>query len=341
MKKQFSLLLALTILLSAAAGCTSGNTGGTNTEGNQQSTASGKSNTVAFCTMTAEGDYWNLLYNFTEEALEERGYQMDLVNADMDLALQIEQIENAVTQGYAGILVLAVDAEGVADATRRAVEAGVPVLAFIKDPGDGNRTASRHADEVVVGNTVVSIASDWVNEKYPDAEAGSINVIVVGGNSAGSETERFQAMVAAASENPVFNILESVQWETSQSYSMQATENILTKYAGDINIFIVGSGEMALGVREAVMASGSPIQDYSNFGIFTCDISAESAESIRNSVNDTDVIRGAAVNGGIVSEACKEMAEQMVACIDGTNDTDHYAVSAYIALPENLADFGY
>lgn len=341
MKKWLAGFVTLAMALSVLAGCgsTSSSTAASSGSGSA-APATGKANTVAFCTMTAEGDYWNMLYNETETALNNLGYQMEIINANGDIAMQNEQIDNCVTQGYAGILLIAVEPEGVADACRRAIDAGTPVLAFIKDPGEGNRTAFRGGDEVLCGQTVVSMAMDWVDAHWPDAEPGSINAVIIGGNSVGSETERFEAMVEAAAEHPALNILESGQWETSQSYSMQASENLLTKYNGEINVFLVGSGEMALGVREAIMAANSPIKEYADVGIFTMDMSAETAASIRAAANDEDVIRAAGVNGGILSEACAEMADQMVACINGTNESE-YAVTVYVATADNLAEFGY
>lgn len=346
MKRTIVLFLAAIMVFTLLAGCagtqnsteaTTSSDGATTTE----NTANvGLSKTVALLTFTAEGDFWNMYFGIIKEQLGLLGYDMEVVNADMDLSLQIEQIDNAVTQGYAGIVLLAVDPNGVADACKRATEAGMPILAFIKNPGLDNVTAFRGADETYVGNRVVEVAMDWVSAHWPDAAPGSIKTIIVGGNSAGSETERYEAMVAKAAEYPQLNVLASVRWETSQSASMQATENLLTQYNGDINVIIVGSGEMALGVREAVMAESSPIQDYKDFGVFTVDLSAQSAESIRLSATDEDVIRMACVNGGKVVDACAELAAEMVACIDGTNEKV-YVVEAYVATADNLEEFGY
>lgn len=300
--------------------------------------AGAKSKTVALCTMTAEGAFWNQYYDLTRDALKNLGYEMDLINANMSLPTQIEQIENCVTQGYAGILTIAVDPEGIGDATRRAISRGVPVLAFIKNPGKGNYTAFRGADEKYVGETVIGIGSEWAKEHFGDKK---VRVLVVGANSVGSETERYEAMDAAARANPQFTVVNSVRWETSQAAAMQAGENELTRLRGGVDIIFCASGEMGLGVRQAVMADNSPIKNYRDFGIFTVDISTESAAAIRASKEDRDVIRGAVVNGGILSEACAEMAQQMVDCISGTNKSDFYRVTAYIATPDNLAQFGF
>jgi ABC-type sugar transport system substrate-binding protein len=331
-RKYFAVFWACLVLLQAGTAWANGRGEAT------ESKVGTKSKTVAFCTMTAEGAYWNLLYDLTRDALKKLGYEMDLINANMNLPTQIEQIENCVTQGYAGILTIAVDPEGIGDATRRAISRGVPVLAFIKNPGTGNYTAFRGADEKYVGETVVGIGSEWAKEHFGSEK---VRVLVVGGNSVGSETERYEGMDASAKANSQFIVVNSVRWETSQATAMQACENELTRLRGGVDIIFCGSGEMGLGVRQAVMAANSPIKNYKDFGIFTADISAESAAAIRASKEDKDVIRGAAVNGGILSEACAEMAQQMIDCINGTNKTDFYHVTAYIATPDNIAQFGF
>ncbi|MDR1905165.1 MAG: sugar ABC transporter substrate-binding protein [Treponema sp.] len=313
--------------------------GGESQQGAKSGVPSGKAKTVAYLTFTAEGDYWNSVYDEMRRALNKLGYEMDLINANNNLATQIEQIENSVVKGYAGIFIIPVDPSGVADATKRAVAAGTPVLAFIKNPGPGNVTAFLGSNEAYLGELIVGTASTWAKERWPGKNG--IKVLIVGGNSTGSETERYEAMVAEATKNPQFTIVDTVRWETSQAASMQAAENVLVQYKGDINIMIVGSGEMALGCRQAVMATGSPITNYADFGIFTGDISEEVAKAIRASKTNKDVLRMAVVNGGDRVKSSAEFAQVMIDCINDTNSKTEYYVTIDIATPDNLADFGY
>ncbi|HHV12299.1 MAG TPA: sugar ABC transporter substrate-binding protein [Clostridiales bacterium] len=295
---------------------------------------------VALCTMTTEGDFWNFYYENIRAKLADQGAEMDIIDADMDAVRQIEQIDNCVTQGYDLIFTIAVDPNAISDACSRAMAAGVPVFAFIKDPGEQYRTSFRGGDETKVAHTLVQITMEWIEEHFPDAAEGSINTIVIGGIGAGSETERFNATCEKLKEYPQLNIMEEVQWETSQSYAQSATENLITKYKGDINLFVVCSGEMALGVRSTVMAEGSVINDYTDFGIFTVDLNAEIAESIKNAAQGTDVIRTACVNGGNITKACEDIAKQCMDIING-NYEKFYPVNVDIATADNMADFGF
>ncbi len=296
---------------------------------------------VAYCTMTTEGDYWNYLYGVCEDYFADAGAQMDLIDADMDMTRQIEQIENCVTQGYDLILELPVDETGLIDVNARAMDAGIPIVQFIKDSGEEGRTAFRGTDETAVGTEIVDIAMDWVNETWPDAEDGSINTVIIGGNGAGSETERYEAMCAEAEKYPQLNILDEVRWETSQSYAQDASENEITKFGGDIQLFIVGSGEMALGVRNTIMSEGSPIKDYGECGVFSCDISAESADAIRAAANDEDVLRACVVNGGDGDLNMQGLVNLCMNVLNGDEYDSFNAVEIGVATADNLDEFGY
>ncbi len=349
-KKIVSIVLASAMVFTLAACGSSddsaaesgGSAAAEATSAEAEATASGDYEyRVAYCTMTTEGDYWNYLYGVCEEYFAEDGAQMDLIDADMDLTRQIEQIENCMTQGYDLILELPVDETGLTDVNARAMEAGIPVVEFIKDSGEDGRTAFRGTDEVAVGTQIVDIAVEWADEVWPDAEDGSINTVIIGGNGAGSETERYEAMCEEAAKYPQLNILDEVRWETSQSYAQEASENEITKFNSDIQLFIVGSGEMALGVRNTIMSEGSQINDYATCGVFSCDLSAESADAIRAAANDEDVLRSCVVNGGDGDANMKGLVDL---CMNILHDEDYdsfNAVDIGIATSDNLEDFGY
>ena len=150
MKKIITLSVALILALALFAGCANNEEPETTTEEKVEATTDdaetsteeateesedvGLSKTVAFMTFTTEGDYWKILFDVTEQQLNLLGYEMEIINADMDLTLQIEQIDNAVTQGYAGILLIAVDPNGVADACKRAVRSRYSCICIYQKP---------------------------------------------------------------------------------------------------------------------------------------------------------------------------------------------------------------
>ena len=60
--------------------------------------------------------------------LEELGYEVISAEANHDVKLQNDQIDNMVTQGVKGILVIAEDGDAIVTSVDKAADAGVKVL---------------------------------------------------------------------------------------------------------------------------------------------------------------------------------------------------------------------
>ncbi len=297
---------------------------------------------VALCTFTTEGEFWSYMWGLVQDDFEVEGITADILDANNDLDKQIAQIENCVGRGYSLIIEIAVDSgEGLQEVNQEVMDAGIPVVQFIKDSGEGYRTSFRGTDETAVGEEIVETAMDWVNETFPGAADGSVNTIIIGGNAAGSETERFEAMVNKAAEYSVLNVVDAVQWETSQNYAAGATAGEISKFDGDIQLVLVGSGEMALGMRSTIISDETMITDYSTFGIFTGDIDEDSADAIRAAANNEDVLRAGVVVGGDTVDNMTELVETCMAILNGEDYDEFVSVDLAVATAENLADFGY
>ena len=294
---------------------------------------------VAYLSMSSEGDYWQNIENDYKEAVSTYGIDMEVINADYDPVRQVEQIENAILMDYDMLFVLPTDPDAVADACRKAMDAGIPVFAFIKDPGEENRTCLRGADEALIGTSLAEYAGDWAKENF-GGENASCNVIVMGGTSAGSETERYEAVCAAVEADPQFNILEFLRVETSQVAAQTATENLLAKY-DDVNLIIYCSVEMALGGVSYIESEASPIKDFSNFGIFGGGMSEEAAEDMKRAKEGTGVIRGCINTGGNNYQSGLEIGEQMLKIFNNEPFDAFAPVSAFRVSADNLAELGY
>jgi len=70
------------------------------------------------------------LAGYVEAAGAAAGAEVTVFSADSDTATQVSQVETAVNQGYDGIIVDAVAAEGLVPAFKYAEDAGVPIIAM-------------------------------------------------------------------------------------------------------------------------------------------------------------------------------------------------------------------
>ena len=108
--------------------------------------------TAAFFTQMNEG---------AQEAAKEAGCELMIANANNDPAKQNSDIENFVTQQVTGLIVVAIDVNGVLPAVKAAKEAGVRVVAIDAELEEGavdtfvgvdNEAAGAEAGQWVVDN---------------------------------------------------------------------------------------------------------------------------------------------------------------------------------------------
>src|SRR4030042_2945455 len=83
---------------------------------------------VSFSDCAAER--WKNEDTLMRKLLEEKGYEVISQEANHDVKLQNDQIDNMVTQGVKGLIVIAEDGAAAATSVDKAAEAGVIVIAY-------------------------------------------------------------------------------------------------------------------------------------------------------------------------------------------------------------------
>ncbi len=73
---------------------------------------------------------WKNESDLMTELLEEKGYDVISTEANHDVKLQNDQIDNMVSQGVKGLIVIAEDGDAVVTSVDKAAEAGVKVIAY-------------------------------------------------------------------------------------------------------------------------------------------------------------------------------------------------------------------
>ncbi|MBD5462922.1 MAG: sugar ABC transporter substrate-binding protein [Lachnospiraceae bacterium] len=293
---------------------------------------------IAYFAMSQD-DLWKYLEDEYRRGFETLGITMETFNADFDPIRQVEQIENAIIKGgYDLFWVLSIDPDATADACKKARENGIPVMAFIKDVGEDSCDSFRGSDEKLIAKGIIEYASEWANETF--AGDGSCNVIVIGGISPGSETERFDALCEYIKDEPIFNVLEEVQVEMEQTKGMSTTENMFSKYS-DINCIIYASVDHANGGIAYIESESSPLKDFSEFGVFCGSVSQETADDMRRVADGKGVVRGIINTGGGYYDMSIEVGEQMIKMMTGQSYERDFPVPAVRVTPDNLSEFGY
>lgn len=169
-----------------------------------------------------------------EEAAAEVGCELTIANANNDSAKQASDIENFVTQGVTGLIVVAIDTNGVLPGVKAAMEAGIKVVAVDAKLEDGAYDTFVGVDNEAAG----AVIGQWaVDNDYADGSYG-----VVGAKNSTIQNLREDAFRAVVDESGA-TFTQSVSGDNVQEQAADAAVNLITAQP-DLS-FIYTTGEPA------------------------------------------------------------------------------------------------
>lgn len=126
MKRLLSSVFIVALVVMVAA-C--GNGGG-NGSGSGGGGGSKDHYLFGYTSMTQNNPFFIVLEKAIREKVEANGDKMITLNPAMDVALQINQIEDMISQGIDAIFLNPVDWEGIRPALQMLKEAGIPIINY-------------------------------------------------------------------------------------------------------------------------------------------------------------------------------------------------------------------
>ncbi|HQE94089.1 MAG TPA: substrate-binding domain-containing protein [Anaerolineae bacterium] len=194
--------------------------------------------------------------------LEEKGYEVISQEANHDVKLQNDQIDNMVTQGVKALIIIAEDGDAAATAASNAAKKGVIVLAYdrlIKTP---DISAYISFNNVEVGRQqALGVMAAIDAENWDVAANGPARVVKMGG----SPTDN-NAILVRQGQDSVLDPLEEAgkieivadqwvdNWDPKNALTLM--ENILTAAGNDIDAVVASNDGTALGALQAMKAQG-------------------------------------------------------------------------------------
>ena len=194
--------------------------------------------------------------------LEAKGYEVLSQEANQDVKLQNDQIDNMVSQGVKALIVIAQDGDAVVTSVDKAADAGVAVIAYdrlIKSP---KIAAYISFNNVEVGRQQadgVMKALDVAN--WDVAANGPARVVKLGG----SPTDN-NAILFRQGQDEILDPLEAEgkieivadQWVENwdAANALKLMENILTGANNDVDAVVASNDGTALGALQALRAQG-------------------------------------------------------------------------------------
>lgn len=242
MKKVFSMMMVLLLLVGMLAGCTN-NTAPTET-------TEPEALKMGLVVSTLNNPFFVTLKDGAEAKAKEIGAELIVLDSQNDPAKELANVEDLVTKKVAAILINPTDSDAVGSAIKLANEAKIPVI-----------TLDRGAN---AGEVVTHIASDNV---AGGKMAGEFIIEKLGGNGKAVELEGIAGTSAARDRGQGFNEaingkgIEVVAKQTAdfdRTKGLSVMENILQAQP-EINAVFAHNDEMALGALKAIEASGREI----------------------------------------------------------------------------------
>ena len=206
---------------------------------------------LAVVTINLQALFFNQLNDGAQAAADAAGANLQIVNANNDPAAQNDAIETLTADGVDGILVIAIDTNGIMPAVESAAEAGVTIVAADAILPEGPQIAQVGVDNGGAGALMGDFFVDWV-----DAQGEGVQLGIVGALNSTIQNVRQEGFeeVALASEN--VELVGVVDGQNVAETALAAAENLIT--ANPELDAIYATGEPALvGAVAAVEAQGA------------------------------------------------------------------------------------
>ncbi|MBG9549269.1 MAG: sugar ABC transporter substrate-binding protein [Bacillota bacterium] len=230
----------LTIGLAACSG-NEGASGGSGEGGDKKDQL-----VFGYTSMTQNNPFFQVLEEAIREEVEANGDKLITTNPAMDVALQINQIEDMIAQGIDAIFLNPVDWEGIRPALAMLEEAGIPIINYdteVKDfdyvtayVGSDNKNAGRVAGEDLV-------------KRFPDGG----KIAVLDSPTMNSINDRIAGFMEAI-EGKNFDIVAQQDAKGDLETALGITEDILQAHP-DIVAIMGGNDPTALGALAAAKAA--------------------------------------------------------------------------------------
>ena len=195
--------------------------------------------------------------------LKKMGYEVISAEANHDVKLQNDQIDNMVSQGVKGLLVVAEDGDAVVTSVDKAADAGVKVIAYDRLIKTSKIAAYMSFDNVEVGRqqalgvmTAMGLpgSTTWTKDN-------PIKLVQLAGsptdNNATLFTKGQTEILQPYVDSGVVKIVAQQgvdNWDAANALKLM--ENILTAQANKVDAVVASNDGTALGALQAMKAQG-------------------------------------------------------------------------------------
>jgi inositol transport system substrate-binding protein len=260
-KKSLALLVLLVLLVSMVAACTApvaapaAPAGDAAAEATAAPAAEGADTAASGepirigVSMLFDDRWLTTLRDAMTAVAAEEGVELIMVDSKEDVATQLGQVENFVTQGVDAIVLIAANTDATDPMTKAAQDAGIPIVYV-------NRKPSNLPENVVYAGSDSIDAGRFQAEWLAEALGGEGNCVIMNGNLTQEAAQMRTAGVKEVfAKYPGITITKEDTGNWSRAEGLALMENWLS--TGDqIDCVASNNDEMAIGAISAIEAAG-------------------------------------------------------------------------------------
>lgn len=203
---------------------------------------------------------WKNEQQLMQKQLEEKGYEVIWQEANHDVKLQNDQIDNMVSQGVKALIVVAEDGDAAATAVDKAAKAGVKVIAYDRLIKSANIAAYVSFNNVEVGRQqALGVMKAIDIENWDVAAKGKVRLVKLGGSPTDNNAILFrkgQDEILDQYKDKIDVVADQWVDNWDPANALKLMENILTAQNNKIDAVVASNDGTALGALQALKAQG-------------------------------------------------------------------------------------
>lgn len=232
---------------------------------------SASAETFALVQINQQALFFNQMNEGATAAAQAQGDELVIFNANNDPAAQNSAIETYIAQGVDGIIVVAIDVNGIMPAVQQAADAGIPVLAVDAVLPEGPQAAQIGVDNMEAGGMI----GDYFVEFVQSEMDGTATLGIVGALNSAIQNIRQDGFEASIEGVDGITVAGIVDGQNVQDIALTAAENLITANPNLDAIYATGEPAL-LGAIAAVESQGRQ----NDIRVFGWDLTAQAIRGI-------------------------------------------------------------
>lgn len=279
-----------------------------------------------------DNNFQTLLRNGMAEHAEALGIDIQIEDAQNDMARQLDQVQNFIAQGVDAIVVTLVDSAAGPAVSQAAEAAGVPLVFVNLEPSN---LADLPASQAYVGSNEVESGTLGAFEACRLLRAagkgnGASGYLLMGDLAHQAAVQRTRDVhdIVGTSMCSFITITD----EQVGGWSREGGQNLMTNWlsSGDVpDVVFANNDEMAIGAIQAMKAAGVPMEDVIVVGV---DATADALTAMAAGELDVTVFQNAMAQGAGGLDAALALAR-------GETVNSPVYVPFELVTPANMADY--